>query len=241
MPERFGARFLACESGRRAGARARDRARPSKRLAVCRCAAARLEHCSTSGDACPAGPSCAACRCIPRRARPACRKSRCGPDLPRWKKPGIMPRRCRSTPTTRSLAIPPMSHAYGYGMCVMVPLLTGASIVSMRRFSAKTLQRAMVEHPADHCADGAGHARRRCRSAAAATCGRCGGCWRPEPSCRAARPNNFHSQTGTVASRCTARPKPAASAWPPAASGDDVDGRVGPAMDGSRGRHPPRG
>ena len=35
------------------------------------------------------------------------------------------------------LAIPPMSHAYGYGMCVMVPLLTGASIVSMRRFSTE--------------------------------------------------------------------------------------------------------
>ncbi len=45
--------------------------------------------------------SCGACRCTPPRARPACRRSRCGRDLPQWKKPGIMRRRCRSTPTTR--------------------------------------------------------------------------------------------------------------------------------------------
>jgi acyl-CoA synthetase (AMP-forming)/AMP-acid ligase II len=36
------------------------------------------------------------------------------------------------------LAIPPMSHAYGYGMCVMVPLLTGANVVSTRSFGAKS-------------------------------------------------------------------------------------------------------
>jgi acyl-CoA synthetase (AMP-forming)/AMP-acid ligase II len=46
------------------------------------------------------------------------------------------------------VAIPPMSHAYGYGVCVMVPLLTGANIISIRRFNAKLVFRAIQEHPA---------------------------------------------------------------------------------------------
>ena len=45
------------------------------------------------------------------------------------------------------LAIPPMSHAYGYGMCVMVPLLTSANLVCMRNFSVKLIQRALAEYP----------------------------------------------------------------------------------------------
>ncbi len=44
------------------------------------------------------------------------------------------------------LAVPPMSHAYGYGMCTMVPLLTGANIVSLRSFSAASIQRALQSH-----------------------------------------------------------------------------------------------
>lgn len=44
------------------------------------------------------------------------------------------------------LAVPPMSHAYAYGMCLMVPLLSGASLVTMRRFSAKMVQKALPEH-----------------------------------------------------------------------------------------------
>jgi acyl-CoA synthetase (AMP-forming)/AMP-acid ligase II len=39
----------------------------------------------------------------------------------------------------------PMSHAYGYGMCVMVPLLSGATVLSMRRFDARTAARALAE------------------------------------------------------------------------------------------------
>jgi acyl-CoA synthetase (AMP-forming)/AMP-acid ligase II len=39
----------------------------------------------------------------------------------------------------------PMSHAYGYGMAVMVPLLSGATVVSMRRFDARTAARALAE------------------------------------------------------------------------------------------------
>jgi acyl-CoA synthetase (AMP-forming)/AMP-acid ligase II len=45
------------------------------------------------------------------------------------------------------VAIPPMSHAYGYGVCVMVPLLTGANIMSLSRFNAKHVFRAIQEHP----------------------------------------------------------------------------------------------
>lgn len=44
-------------------------------------------------------------------------------------------------------AVPPMSHAYGYGTCVMVPLLTGANIVSTRRFSVKLLHQALEQYP----------------------------------------------------------------------------------------------
>jgi acyl-CoA synthetase (AMP-forming)/AMP-acid ligase II len=41
----------------------------------------------------------------------------------------------------------PMSHAYGYGMCVMVPLLSGATVLSMRRFNAKPVVDALSERP----------------------------------------------------------------------------------------------
>jgi acyl-CoA synthetase (AMP-forming)/AMP-acid ligase II len=34
------------------------------------------------------------------------------------------------------MAVAPMCHAYAYGMCVMVPLVSGASVVSMRSFQA---------------------------------------------------------------------------------------------------------
>lgn len=41
----------------------------------------------------------------------------------------------------------PMSHAYGYGMCVMVPLLSGATVLTMRRFNAKPVLDALAERP----------------------------------------------------------------------------------------------
>ena len=37
----------------------------------------------------------------------------------------------------------PMSHAYGFGMCAMVPLLSGANLVSMRRYNAKVTLREL--------------------------------------------------------------------------------------------------
>ena len=43
------------------------------------------------------------------------------------------------------LNVAPMSHAYSYGMCVMVPLLAGSSLVTMRHFNAKLVHRAIEE------------------------------------------------------------------------------------------------
>ncbi len=44
------------------------------------------------------------------------------------------------------LNVPPMSHAYAFGACVMTPLLTGARLLSMRRFSPKLVFRALEEY-----------------------------------------------------------------------------------------------
>ncbi len=44
------------------------------------------------------------------------------------------------------MAIPPMCHAYAYGMCVMVPLLSGASVISMRGFQAGKVFQGLAEH-----------------------------------------------------------------------------------------------
>ncbi len=43
--------------------------------------------------------------------------------------------------------IPPMSHAYGFGMCVTLPLLTGANVICTSRFSIKRLRSAMESYP----------------------------------------------------------------------------------------------
>jgi acyl-coenzyme A synthetase/AMP-(fatty) acid ligase len=43
------------------------------------------------------------------------------------------------------VAVPPMCHAYAYGMCVMVPLLSGARVVSMRNFQVSLLLQALAE------------------------------------------------------------------------------------------------
>ncbi len=39
-----------------------------------------------------------------------------------------------------------MSHLYTYGLCVMTPLVTGATCVTMRRFQAKLVYQAVREH-----------------------------------------------------------------------------------------------
>ena len=43
------------------------------------------------------------------------------------------------------LALAPMSHAYAHGWCVVAPMVTGASLVTMRRFNAKLVFRACKE------------------------------------------------------------------------------------------------
>ena len=43
------------------------------------------------------------------------------------------------------MAIAPMCHAYAYGMCVMVSLLSGASVVSMRSFAASKVLQGVAE------------------------------------------------------------------------------------------------
>ena len=43
------------------------------------------------------------------------------------------------------LVAPPMSHAYAYGMGVMVPLLSGASMAAMRRFSPRLVHDAFEQ------------------------------------------------------------------------------------------------
>jgi len=43
------------------------------------------------------------------------------------------------------MAIAPMCHAYAYGMCVMVPLLSGASVVSMRAFQSSRVFQGLAE------------------------------------------------------------------------------------------------
>jgi acyl-CoA synthetase (AMP-forming)/AMP-acid ligase II len=43
------------------------------------------------------------------------------------------------------LCVSPMSHAYAYGMCLMVPLLTSASVLAMRRFNPRLASRAILE------------------------------------------------------------------------------------------------
>lgn len=44
------------------------------------------------------------------------------------------------------LALTPMSHAYAFGMCVMLPLITGATVVSLRRFAAGPTIKSIAQH-----------------------------------------------------------------------------------------------
>ncbi len=128
------------------------------------------------------------------------------------------------------VAIPPMSHAYGWGMCVMVPLLTGASVVSLRKFSVKQVARAVAEHPAtilptvpamlDVLSFGAGVDLRSLRWVLAA------GATLPR---RAAE--QFREKTGATACPLYGTTETGGISVATAADGSDVDGRVGPPMD----------
>ncbi len=128
------------------------------------------------------------------------------------------------------LAMPPMSHAYGYGMCVMVPLLTGASIVSTRRFSIKLIHRALREHPVNilptvpamldalSFGGGADLAQVRWLLTAGATL-------------PARTAELFRERTGVNACPLYGTTETGGISVATAADGRDVDGRVGPPMD----------
>jgi acyl-CoA synthetase (AMP-forming)/AMP-acid ligase II len=129
------------------------------------------------------------------------------------------------------MAIPPMSHAYGYGMCVMVPLLTSANIVTTRKFSAKLIYRALEERPVtivptvpamlDVLSFGQGADLRRARWVLTA------GAMLPR---RAAE--QFRQKTGVTACPLYGTTETGGISVATAADGRDVDGRVGPPMAG---------
>src|SRR5262249_18457596 len=48
------------------------------------------------------------------------------------------------------LCVVPMSHAYGFGTCVMLPLVCGARVVSTRRFQPRLIQKALESHAISH-------------------------------------------------------------------------------------------
>jgi acyl-coenzyme A synthetase/AMP-(fatty) acid ligase len=134
-------------------------------------------------------------------------------------------------PEDSILAIPPMSHAYGYGVCVMVPLLTGARIVSIPRFSAKLVQRALAEYPIsvvpavpamlDVLSFGRGVEVRDVRWMLTA------GAILPRGSAE-----KFRAKTGATVCPLYGTTESGGISVATAADGRDVDGRVGPPMDG---------
>ena len=78
---------------------------------------------------------CPVCRCIPRRARRDYRKLPCGPRAAEAEARHYIAT-IGVTGDDAILAVAPMCHAYAYGLAVMVPLLSGAHVVSMRNFQA---------------------------------------------------------------------------------------------------------
>lgn len=128
-------------------------------------------------------------------------------------------------------AVPPMSHAYGYGMCVMVPLLSGASIVSTRAFSAKLCERILREMPVTVLPAvpamltmftfGATLDFHKLRWLLTA------GAMLPKKVA-----DQFRAKTGTIACPLYGTTETGGISVATAADGQDVDGRVGPPMQG---------
>jgi len=128
-------------------------------------------------------------------------------------------------------AMPPMSHAYGYGMCVMVPLVSGASIVSTQRFSSKMIHRALAEFsvsilptvPAmlDMLTFGTVADVKNVRWVLTA------GATLPLRSAE-----RFRTKTGVVPCPLYGTTETGGISVATAADGQDVDGRVGPPMQG---------
>ena len=133
------------------------------------------------------------------------------------------------------LTIPPMSHAYGYGMCVTLPLLTGANIVCTSRFSVKKLRAALEALPItvlpnvpaniDLLLFGGVPDFGRLRWMLAA------GAMLPGKSA-----DGFLAKTGIAVCPLYGTTETGGISVATAADGRDVDGRVGPPMNGVRVR-----
>ncbi len=134
-------------------------------------------------------------------------------------------------PDDHIMAIPPMSHAYGYGMCVMVPLLSGANVISTMRFSAKLIQRALEEFPIsvmptvpamlDMLSFGKGADLGKLRWVLAA------GAMLPRRTAE-----QFRAKTGVVPCPLYGTTETGGISVATAGDGQDLDGRVGPPMQG---------
>jgi len=131
------------------------------------------------------------------------------------------------------MAIPPMSHAYGYGVTVMVPLLTGASLVTTAKFSIKRLAHVLEEHPVtvlpmvpahiDILNFGGSLDFGRLRWLLTA------GSMMPRRSAV-----QFRKRTGVTVCPLYGTTETGGISVATVADGQDVDGRVGPAMEGIR-------
>ena len=129
------------------------------------------------------------------------------------------------------LALPPMSHSYGYGMCVMTPLLTGANILRTGRSTIKLIQRVLKENcptilptvpvMLDMLSVGGGTDLRHVRWVLTA------GAMLPG---RAAE--RFHTKTGATACPLYGTTETGVISVATAGDGRDVDGRVGAPMEG---------
>ncbi|MBA2117365.1 class I adenylate-forming enzyme family protein [Bremerella alba] len=129
------------------------------------------------------------------------------------------------------MAIPPMSHAYGYGLTTMVPLLTGASIVTTSKFSVGKLARILREFPVtilpmvpahiDILLFGGGIEFGRLRWLLTA------GSMMPKRSAV-----QFRKKTGVTVCPLYGTTETGGISVATIADGQDVDGRVGPPMDG---------
>ena len=137
------------------------------------------------------------------------------------------------------MAIPPMSHAYGYGVTTMVPLLTGASIVTTAKFSIKALGQVLKEHPItvlpmvpahiDMLLFSGGIDFGRLRWLLTA------GSMMPRRSAQ-----QFRKKTGVAVCPLYGTTETGGISVATVADGEDVDGRVGPPMDGVEVQvHPP--
>lgn len=128
------------------------------------------------------------------------------------------------------VAIPPMSHAYGYGMCVMLPLLTGANLITTRAFSTALVKRAIQEFspsivPAvPAMLDMLAHSGVNLRSVRWLLTA---GSLMPGPSAE-----RFRQRTGVTACPLYGTTETGGISVATAGDGRDVDGRVGPPMRG---------